>query len=90
MSAAKKPPSTGNSGQSAAVQQASQEDQDRGNRLDITSPDQDNELNDLLTPKPDNTGGQEGFAPLDPPKLVSTKQQDPEELAKAVRHLTQK
>lgn len=28
------------------------------------------------------------FVPLNPPKLVSTK--DPEELAKAVRHLTEK
>ncbi|WP_411349739.1 hypothetical protein [Paenibacillus sp. WLX2291] len=89
--AAKKPPSpAGTSGMPGTAEQAVQEDQDRGNRLDITSPDQDNELNNLLTPKPVDSGGQEGFSPLDPPKLVSTKQQDPEELAKAVRHLTQK
>ncbi|GGJ22378.1 hypothetical protein [Paenibacillus hunanensis] len=62
----------------------------RGNLLDITTPDQDNELNDLLTPKPSHSDGDNGFAPLNPPKLVSTKEQDPEELAKALRHLTQK
>lgn len=71
-------------------EQLRQEDQQRGNNFDMTSPDQDSELNDLLTPKPEKDGGSTGFAPLDPPKLVSTKQQDPEEMAKAVRHLTQK
>ncbi|WP_458119155.1 hypothetical protein [Paenibacillus sp. Z6-24] len=71
-------------------QELSQDDQDRGSRFDVVTPDQDNELHDLLTPKPANSGQKDEFAPLNPPKLVSTKQQDPEELAKAVRHLTQK
>lgn len=55
----------------------------------MTTPDENENLNELLKPKPDQTDeGNNGFAPLNPPKLVSNK--DPEELAKAVRHLTDK
>jgi hypothetical protein len=40
----------------------------------------------MLKQKPEEGGeGVGGFTPLQPPKLVSMK--DPEELAKAVRHL---
>lgn len=57
-----------------------------GAKLDIRTPDEDEELKNLLTPKPDaGSGDIEGFTPLQPPKLVTMK--DPEELAKAVRHL---
>lgn len=57
-----------------------------GATLDIRTPDEDQELKDLLTPKPEaGNAGMEGFTPLQPPKLVTMK--DPEELAKAVRHL---
>ncbi|MEC0183366.1 hypothetical protein P4H61_17895 [Paenibacillus peoriae] len=60
-----------------------------GENLDLTTPDENENLNELLKPKPEQTdGGDPGFAPLNPPKLVSNK--DPEELAKAVRHLTDK
>ncbi len=91
-SSAGKPPA---SGVTQAVNEAEgqpvTDETERGNLLDITTPDQDHELNDLLTPKPSHSGGDNGFAPLNPPKLVSTnKEQDPEELAKALRHLTQK
>lgn len=79
---------TGN--EESTQQELSQDDQDRGSHFDVVTPDQDNELHDLLTPKPADSGPKDEFAPLNPPKLVSTKQQDPEELAKAVRHLTQK
>jgi len=87
-----KPPASGAAAQMGEdlEEQPSANDQGRGNMLDITTPDQDHELNDLLTPKPSHSGGDTGFAPLDPPKLVTTKEQDPEELAKALRHLTQK
>ncbi|GAF09713.1 hypothetical protein [Paenibacillus pini] len=55
----------------------------------MTIHDESNELNELLKPKP-NSYQQDGngFTPLDPPKLVTAK--DPEELAMAVRHLTDK
>ncbi|WP_438350160.1 hypothetical protein ACP8HI_05700 [Paenibacillus sp. FA6] len=61
----------------------------RGTRFDLTLPNDTEELNDLLKPKPESSnGGDLGFMPLNPPKLVSA--QDPEQLAKAVRHLTEK
>lgn len=60
-----------------------------GENLDLTTPDENENLNELLKPKPEQTdGGDHGFAPLNPPKLVSNK--NSEELAKAVRHLTDK
>ncbi|GIO61128.1 MULTISPECIES: hypothetical protein [Paenibacillus] len=75
-----------------SVPEAEQEaaaEQERGARFDVTTPDESDELNDLLTPRPasDQEDGK-GFTPLNPPKLVSAK--DPEELAKAVRHLSEK
>lgn len=59
-----------------------------GNRLDMTTPDEDQELMSLIKPEPAQSQEENPFVPLNPPKLVSTK--DPEELAKAVRHLTEK
>ena len=57
-----------------------------GVKLDISTPEEDQELKDLLTPKREAASEEPGgFTPLQPPKLVSMK--DPEELAKAVRHL---
>nr|WP_086074500.1 hypothetical protein [Paenibacillus camerounensis] len=61
-------------------------DEALGGNLDLSTPDEDEELINLLKQKPEvDNGGSEGFTPLQPPKLVSMK--DPEELAKAVRHL---
>ena len=62
-------------------------DESIGNTLDIRTPDEDEELKNLLKPQPPGqaTGSELGFKPLEPPKLVTLK--DPEELAKAVRHL---
>ncbi|OZB97824.1 hypothetical protein [Paenibacillus sp. XY044] len=72
-----------------AEHEAAAAEQERGTRFDMTTPDESDELNDLLTPRPasDQEDGK-GFTPLNPPKLVSAK--DPEELAKAVRHLSEK
>lgn len=59
-----------------------------GAKLDISAPSEDEELLNLLKQKPEPGQGSAdsgGFTPLTPPKLVSLK--DPEELAKAVRHL---
>jgi hypothetical protein len=70
----------------------------RGSQVDIKLEDDGQELNELLKHgqnassgenlPPSETKAPTGFAPLDPPKLVRTK--DPEELAQAVRHLTDK
>ncbi|MBP2001094.1 flagellar biosynthesis/type III secretory pathway M-ring protein FliF/YscJ [Paenibacillus shirakamiensis] len=66
------------------------DDYNRGTRLDYTTPDETDELSDLIKPKPDVSQQPNQFSPLSPPKLVTTSQRDPEELAKAVRHLTEK
>ena len=57
-----------------------------GGQLDVRAPDEDEVLLNLLKQKPTSEGlAAVDFKPLQPPKLVSMK--DPEELAKAVRHL---
>ena len=58
-----------------------------GAHLDISTPDEEDELKDLLRPGPpaSDDAAEGGFQPLRPPKLVTAK--DPEELAKAVRQL---
>ncbi|WP_025688970.1 hypothetical protein [Paenibacillus zanthoxyli] len=56
-----------------------------GAQVDILTPEENEELKDLLKPKPEQEKQNGEFKPLQPPKLVSMK--DPEELAKAVRHL---
>ncbi|MGG4341633.1 hypothetical protein [Paenibacillus lautus] len=64
-----------------------QREHDRGTVLDLSTPDEDRELMDLI--HSESSSKENGdFVPLNPPKLVSTK--EPEELAKAVRHLTEK
>lgn len=56
-----------------------------GSTLNVVTPEEDEELKNLLKQKPDQSSSELGFKPLQPPKLVSTL--DSEELAKAVRHL---
>ncbi|MFD1952651.1 hypothetical protein ACFSL6_00280 [Paenibacillus thailandensis] len=69
----------------------------KGTQLDLRTPDESENLNELLKPKggKEDTGApgagsadQAEFKPLNPTKLVSTQSNDPEQLAKAVRHLT--
>ncbi|MFD0587560.1 hypothetical protein ACFQZE_06070 [Paenibacillus sp. GCM10027627] len=71
---------------------------ERGGQLDLRTPDEMDDLNDLL--KQQLQGGtaeskemepvqmDAGFKPLSPPQFVSTTNKQPEELAKALRHLT--
>lgn len=69
---------------------------EKGSQLDLTTPDESNDLNDLL--KAQLQGGNKGespsaeagadFRPLSPPQFVSSASKQPEELAKAIRHLT--
>ncbi|CAM2893229.1 hypothetical protein PASE110613_06340 [Paenibacillus sediminis] len=76
---------------SKAAQHHSQTtESDLGSRLDLTTPDESGELNELLkSPVGKQAGSNSSFKPLTPPKLISTASTDPEELAKAVRHLTE-
>lgn len=70
----------------SASQLSGEDHEALGGNLDVRTPDEDEELINLLKPKPaEEQGRGEGFTPLNPPKLVTLK--DPEELAKAVRHL---
>ncbi|BFH63842.1 MULTISPECIES: hypothetical protein [Paenibacillus] len=72
-----------------AALEGGEEAGETGTRFDVTTPDESDELNELLKQKPEQSSGSEdAFTPLNPPKLVTKK--DPEELAQAVRHLTEK
>lgn len=67
------------------------EEQGKGGSFDLTTPDESDELNDLLKHPPANSAHINDFAPLNPPKLVKTTDDtDTEELVKVVRHLTEK
>ncbi|MCA0754059.1 hypothetical protein KP806_03310 [Paenibacillus sp. N4] len=72
--------------------------EDKGTQLDLQTPDETDDLNQLL-----KSAMQDGaaapfagksakeapqFRPLEPPQLLSAKNTQPEELAKAIRHLT--
>ncbi|MFC4775370.1 hypothetical protein ACFO9Q_01055 [Paenibacillus sp. GCM10023252] len=74
----------------------------RGSHLDYHTPDEGEDLHQLLKSNL-GTGNKQGdsvtdkeqldaegipFRPLNPPQLVSTQNKQPEELARAVRHLT--
>ncbi|MDQ0059686.1 hypothetical protein [Paenibacillus harenae] len=68
-----------------------------GAKLDIQTPDETADLNELLKRQMQegvSTNGAQkqeaagAFKPLNPPQLLSTKNSQPEELAKAIRHLT--
>lgn len=66
-------------------------EQGKGGNLDLTTPDESEQLNDLLKPAPASSEEAADFTPLSPPKLVKTPDdKDPEELVKVVRHLTEK
>lgn len=76
----------------------------RGSEMDLRTPGDEEDLNQLLKaqlqqrstpasqaaaePAAGASDGASGFKPLSPPQLVSTAGKQPEELAKAVRHLT--
>jgi len=64
-----------------------------GNFVNLSTPDESRVLHDLLKGQLDEGAGtgesdRPAFTPLTPPKLVSTQNKDPEQLAKAIRHLT--
>ncbi|WP_219836682.1 hypothetical protein [Paenibacillus sp. R14(2021)] len=79
---------------SAALMHSEPMEPTRGHNIDYSTPEEDEELKSLLKNQMDSSGMLEpdqqhpGFKPLSPPKLVSTQNKEPEELAKAIRHLT--
>ncbi|CAM3142669.1 hypothetical protein PALU110988_04665 [Paenibacillus lupini] len=76
-------------------EETAQED-GKGTQLDLQTPDESEDLNQLLRSQLDSNHTQEAeqseqskqFKPLTPPQLVSTQNKEPEELAKAIRHMT--
>ncbi len=72
------------------VPDEAQPDEERGQNLDLVTPDEEAELSQML--KDSWTGGKDvqeaGFQPLTPTRLVSLDHPDPEEVAQAVRRLT--
>lgn len=68
----------------------SQDEEGKGTNLDIKTPDESAELNDLLKQPLHPQSQVDDFSPLNPPKLVKTPDdKDPAELADVVRHLTE-
>lgn len=72
------------------------EEEGKGTQLDLQTPDESDDLNQMLKSQMDSHKAHEvqqqeqssPFKPLTPPKLVSTQNKEPEELAKAIRHLS--
>lgn len=63
---------------------------EKGGNLDLTTPDESEEIGDLLKQTPKGDLSEQEFTPLNPPRLVkTTDDKSPEELAKVVRHLTE-
>lgn len=79
------------------------DEEQKGAQLDLVTPPHTDDLNDLLKSQLTNTGvqlpdnqkaikqeqqKQVEFKPLNPPQFISSNNNEPEELAKAIRHLT--
>ncbi|MBH5316617.1 hypothetical protein I6N90_02195 [Paenibacillus sp. GSMTC-2017] len=85
----------------AIVGEPFHEQEEKGGQLDLTTPDESDDLNDLLkgqlqsgaqgTDREEMANSDESdqsFRPLTPPQFVSTNNKQPEDLAKAIRQLT--
>jgi hypothetical protein len=70
------------------------DDEAKGHHVDMMTPNEDESLQEMLRQNIDpgnQTAGDASFTPLNPPKLVSSiREEDPEDLANAVRRLTEK
>jgi hypothetical protein len=75
-----------------------EDDESKGSQLDMHTPDESADINQLLKSQLQDGAAKSsvnelfneatGFRPLNPPQLLSTKNTQPEELVKAIRHLT--
>ncbi|MFC5472040.1 hypothetical protein ACFPPD_25495 [Cohnella suwonensis] len=76
-----------------AKEDPSPEPNGRGTNFDVSTPDEGESLTDLLKEqwaggKPDSGSAGGGFQPLQPKRLVSLDNPDPEEVVQAIRRLT--
>jgi energy-coupling factor transporter transmembrane protein EcfT len=60
-----------------------------GNKFDLITPDESDEIHQLLRNENDKEIEQSDFVPLNPPKLASKSNVDPEEMVKALRHMSE-
>jgi hypothetical protein len=65
------------------------QDEDRGANLDMITPDEGDELTEMMKERwADGKGGAPSFQPLVPKRLVSLDNPNPEEVVQAIRRLT--
>lgn len=64
----------------------SEDDQHIGSHVDLSTPDEN--AVDTSSAKNDSISKKENFEPLNPPKLASTNEMDPEEMVKAIRQMS--
>lgn len=72
--------------------EAASEEEYKGSLVDLTTPDEMEEMADLLKAadrKAEGAPQETEFEPLNPPRLVTAKSRSTEEMVKAVRHLTE-
>jgi hypothetical protein len=60
-----------------------------GKHVDFSTPDEEQALNDLIKKQTSSKEGAAEFSPLNPPQLKSMDKLDPEQLAKAIRFLSE-
>jgi hypothetical protein len=60
-----------------------------GNKFDFITPDESAEIHHLIRSDIEAEKEESVFAPLNPPKLVSKQNLDPEEMVKALRHMSE-
>ncbi len=81
---------------SASLGAPESEDRMKGNNIDLVTPPDDPDLNQMLGFAPSGeqasrSSSEDDFVPLEPTRLFRTDQQsDPEELARAIRHTLSK
>ncbi|CAH0119834.1 MULTISPECIES: hypothetical protein [unclassified Paenibacillus] len=80
---------SGGNAESAAKHALAAEDDRRGAQLDVVTPDETEDLHRLLKQQPDEQAGEAEFTPLQPPKLVKKAEENPEQIVRAIRHLTE-
>ncbi|MDB5052064.1 MAG: hypothetical protein JWM44_114 [Bacilli bacterium] len=62
---------------------------DMGKKIDFVTPDESIEIHQLMRTDSETAADEPSFAPLNPPKLVSKHNMDPEEMVKALRHMSE-
>jgi hypothetical protein len=60
-----------------------------GNKFDFITPDESAEIHHLMRSETETEKEESVFAPLNPPKLVSKQNLDPEEMVRALRHMSE-